>query len=590
MDHVEAKSVDNALIKRLLTYLYPYRLWVGIAIVMLMIAAAIEAWVPIRIGQLAQEVISQDDPQHFYTILMSCAIVLGWILLNYVLDIFNILIKNQIGQKAIFNLRVQVYEHIQKLPMPFFDHHAIGSLMTRTIQDVDQINQLLSESVIPLIGSAILFIGIFIGIFVINWQMGLFFCLIFPLTWYFVQRFRRKQRQSYRLLRSIISNMNAFLQEHLMGVHIVRHFGLYDTERKKFAQLNQEYLKTSLQATHHYSVFFSGTEFLRNLSMIGAFVLLALFSSFNLQIGTFFTISLYSLMIFRPLLDLAERYNVLQSAMAAAERIFAVLDTPPEYAGAHPGADLTTIESIEFDNVWFAYEAENWILKGLCFKLLKGESMALVGVTGSGKTSVMNLLLGFYPIQKGRILINGQEIDKYSRGALRKQFSIILQDPVIFSGSIYDNIALYDPQINLRQVTDSATYVNLTPVVAKFSDQFEHVLTERGTSLSVGEMQLIALARAVAHQRSVLILDEATSNIDVHTEKIIQETIKKILGRQTALVIAHRLSTIQDVTRILVLHQGVAAESGTHQQLLEKGGIYEKLYRLQFTNEVVNKV
>jgi ATP-binding cassette, subfamily B, multidrug efflux pump len=339
-----------------------------------------------------------------------------------------------------------------------------------------------------------------------------------------------------------------------------------------------------MEAVHHFSFFFAGIDTLQNLSLIAIFVFLFVFShpGQSFQAGNFFTFSLYVVMVFRPLLDLAERYNILQSAMAAAERIFEVLDTSVEQEGPTPGLPLNEIQSIVFEDVWLAYEKDNWILKGLSLTLQKETSIALIGMTGSGKTSVLSLLLGFYPFQKGRILINGQEIQNYNLFNLRRQFSMIIQDPVIFSGSVADNIALYDSTITLQQIQESAAFVNLLPFIEKFPHQFDHYLTERGTSLSAGEMQLISLARAVAHRRSVLIFDEATANIDIHTEKIIQDALKKVFHHQTALIVAHRLSTIRDVHVIYVLHQGKVIESGTHDQLLHQGGVYEKLYRLQF--------
>jgi ATP-binding cassette subfamily B protein len=289
-------------------------------------------------------------------------------------------------------------------------------------------------------------------------------------------------------------------------------------------------------------------------------------------------------MVFRPLADLAERYNVLQSAMAAAEKIFEVLDTSIEEEGAQPGAELNSIDSIEFQDVWFAYEEEHYVLKGLSFKVNKGESIALVGMTGSGKTTILNVLLRFYPFQKGMIRINGQDIHQYAVQDLRRCFSVILQDPVIFSGTIEDNISLYDASIGSEEVRASAEFVNLSPFVDELPQKYKQPLKERGIGLSAGEMQLIALARAVAHERSVLIMDEATSNIDVLTEKIIQDSLKKILKEQTALVIAHRLTTIQDVRRIFVLSQGRVVEQGSHEELLNAKGIYSNIYCLQFSN------
>lgn len=596
-EEVKIKHVDYILIKRLLGYLHPYRFWVITAVLLLIISRAIEAWIPIQLGYLTQMIMerqfepTEEKGRFFTTILQGCLWILGWVFFNYLLDIFNILIKNWIGQKAIFKLRTQVYRHIEHLPMSFYDHAAIGRLMTRTIHDVDQINQLFSESVIPLIGSLVLFVGIWIGIFTIDWRIGVLFCFIFPLIWGLVHYFRVHQRSSYNMIRSILSAMNAFIQELLMGINIVRSFGLQSVEKKKFEELNEDHLQANLKTVKYFSLFFSGVEFLQNLTMISVFIILISFTPLGstFQAGTYFTISVYSLMIFRPLLDLAERYNILQSAMAASERVFEILDSPLEPIGAQPGLPLNGITSIIFKDVWFAYEKENWILRGVSFTVKQGESLALVGVTGSGKTSIMNLLLRLYDFQKGKILINDRDILDYSISDVRKQFSVILQDPVIFSGTIFDNIALYDPTIDRKLVEESAKYVNLNVVVDRFQNRFDHVLKERGTSLSVGENQLIALARAVAHQRSMLIFDEATANIDSHTEKMIQDALHKILTDKTAIVIAHRLSTIQNVTRILVLREGRVAESGTHAELLKSHGLYQKLYQLQFTSAIDSK-
>lgn len=584
-EDVKQKSLDISLIKRLLTYLRPYRLWVAFAIGILVVSKALEAWVPIQIGFLVQSILSftGSDADVFYqNIVSSCLFILTWIFLIYLLDTLNIMIKNWIGQKAIFTMRTEVYQHAERLPMSFYDRYPIGKLMTRTIHDVEQINQLFSESVIPLIGSIVLFIGIILGIFYINWKIGLLMTVIFPFIYWLTKYFSTHQRRSYNTLRSIVSAMNSFMQEHLMGVHVVRTFGLVQKEKNRFKEINEDHYQAHLETAHQFAFFFAGIEYLQSLTMISVFVFLAV-TSVHFEAGTFFTLSLYSLMVFRPLFDLAERYNVLQSAMAAAERVFEVLDTPIEHLSSTSGPMLNEIQTIEFDQVWFAYEGENWILKGLSFTLNKGESLALVGMTGSGKTTIMNLLLRFYDFQQGNIRINGHDIQEYSIKDLRHQFSVILQDPVIFSGTIKENITLYDPELTDEQVKTSAEYVNLSSIVARFSDGFEHVLNERGSSLSVGEMQLINLARCVAHSRSVVMFDEATSNIDMKTEKMIQDSMRKILKSRTALVIAHRLSTIKDVDRILVLSQGVIVESGSHQELLELGGVYEKLYQLQFT-------
>lgn len=572
------------LIKRLCTYLAPFRFSIFMAIIILVLSKGIEAWIPIQIGQLSQDILTSQVG--FDAVLTAGLLILGWLLFQNSLDALNITIKNRVAQNTIVNLRMSVYRHIQGLPITYFDHQPIGKIMTRTIHDVEQINQLLAESAIPLIGSLTLFVGIYLGLFLIEWRLALAITAIVPLLWWMTHRFRIRQRIGYKKIRSILSSLNSFVQEYLMGVQIVRHFGLQSRQKEHFQTLNKELYQSNLGTVREFSTFFSGLELVQSITLIVAFVLLVKFTSPGepFQAGTFFTISLYSFMVFRPLFDVAERYNILQSAMAAAERVFEVLDIPLEPLGPQPGLSLDDIETIEFKDVWFAYEAENWILKNLSFVMKKGESVAMVGFTGSGKTSVMNLLLRFYDFQKGSIFINGNDIRSYSVKDIRRQFSLVLQEPVIFSGTIEENITLYDPAITLPQVELSAKSVDLSSVVARLPKGFQSVLGERGQDLSVGEMQLIGLARAVAHQRPVLLFDEATSNIDPSTEKKIKEALNRIVKKKTAFIIAHRLSTVQEVSKILVLSQGSIIEYGTHSQLVERGGVYEKLYRLQFTS------
>lgn len=591
-DELKTQMIDSVLIRRLLGYLRPYQGWAILAVVILFFSRAIEAWIPIQLGHLVQDILNQlpassEKQRAFFSIVVnSSSIILVWIVISYSLDMANIYLKNWISQKALLNLRVDVYEHIQKLPVKFYDQHAIGRLMTRTIHDVDQINQLFAESVIPIMGSLFLFICMFIGLFIINWQAGLLMLAIAPILWWFTHRFRYYQRQGYQSIRAIVSAMNAFVQEHLMGMGIIKSFNLYKEEKEKFDELNEDHLAANIDTIHHFALFFSGVEWIQNLIMIFVFVLLVQLAPAEggFQAGTYFTLSLYSLMIFRPLFDLAERYNLLQSALAAAERIFEICDTPLEPTGPQPGRTLDHIESIVFDHVWFAYKGKHWVLKDVSFTIDQGESVALVGMTGSGKTSIINLLLRFYDFQKGAIRINGYDIHEYAVDALRQQFSVILQDPVIFSGTVEENVALYDSTISQETVLHSTQDVHLYSWIEKLPGRFQFHLNERGIGLSVGEMQLISLARAVAHHRSMLIFDEATANIDLQTEKKIQQALRDLLTKKTALVIAHRLSTIRNVQRILVLSEGKLVEEGTHQELMALQGLYEKLFRLQFAS------
>jgi ATP-binding cassette subfamily B protein len=470
------------------------------------------------------------------------------------------------------------------MPLAYFDHHTIGRLMTRTIHDVDQINQMFAESVIPIIGNIFLFIGIFLAVLIIDWKIAILMLIILPFVWILTSRFRKFQRICYDRIRTVVAAMNTFVQENLMGASIIRNFGLQSQSKNEFEEINEDYCNAYVDSIHHFSFFIAGVDLLQNTSLILAFVVIVLSVPLGIgfEVGTFITFSLFCLMFFRPLADLAERYNVLQSAMAAAARIFSLLDTPSEKQMDKGTIELTEVESIAFEDVWFSYEKDNWVLKGISFEVHKGQSYAIVGMTGEGKSTIMSLLLRFYEPQKGKIIINGRDVRDYTLASLRGQFSLVLQDPVIFSGTIAENIALFDNSLKQNEIESAVDDLGMRSLIDHYPKGIDHILNERGKGLSTGEMQLISLARAIACRRSVLILDEATANVDTSTEQMMQHALHKVLKKQTALVIAHRLSTVKDAAGIIVLQGGKVAEIGTHQVLLDKKGVYEKLYRLQF--------
>lgn len=589
-EQVDSKALDRELVWRLLGYLRPYKAWLCLALLLLFCSRVIEATLPAFIGYISQTVLNSVDLDAaqksvvLHGVLRECFLILGLFFLSYILETTNIALKSWVGQKSLYHLRMQVYEHIVRMPLAYYDQHSIGRLMTRTIHDIDQINLMFAESVVPILGSIMLFVCMFICIFVINWKIAILVMLILPLVWAFTHHFQSVQRRCYDRVRTVVSAMNTFVQEHLMGASTIRNFGLQSQAQLQFEAINEDHCNANAESVFNFGFFIAGIDFLQSLSLILAFVIIVLSASNqgSFQAGTYITFSLYVIMFFRPLADLAERYNMLQSAIAAASRIFDVLDTPSEHANDHGKSELGIIESISFENVWFAYEKENWVLKGVSFKQQMGESVAVVGLTGEGKSTIMSLLLRFYEIQQGAIKINGADIRSYTLASLRSQFSVVLQDPVIFSGTIADNIAIFDPNISSSAVNDVIRYLGMEVNINRFSNGVEHVLNEQGKGLSAGEKQLISLARAVAHQRSALILDEATANIDTSTELVIQEALKKILVNVTAIVIAHRLSTIKDVSRILVLESGRIVEEGSHEALIARKGVYEKLYRLQF--------
>lgn len=581
---------DKALVWRLLRYLGPYRKLLIIAVCCLLFSKIIEVLVPIYIGLLSQKILNHLQIEEskktiiLKTILTSGFWLLGLLFFSYLLDSANVILRSWIAQKGLYRLRMRIYEHVINMPLAYFDRNSVGRLMTRTIHDVDQINLMFADSVIPIIGNLFLFIGIFFGILFIDWRIAILVLFILPFVWWLTHRFRNLQRLCYDRVRTVVAAMNTFVQEHLMGASIIRNFGLQSQTKQRFEEINSDYCNAYVESIHHFSFFIAGIDFIQNASLIFAFILIVVFSplgnSFN--VGVYLTFSLYSLMFFRPLADLAERYNVLQSAMSAAARIFNLLDKPSERKIDTGRVELIDIQSIRFEDVWFSYVDENWILKGLSFQALKGQSYAIVGMTGEGKSTIMSLLLRFYEVQKGTIWINGLPLHDYTLASLRSQFSLVLQDPVIFSGTIAENIALFDESFPRVEVEAAIDYLGMQPLIKHFPKGIDHVLYEQGKGLSAGEMQFISLARAIAHRRSVLILDEATAHVDTLTEQMMQHALHRALKQQTALVIAHRLSTIKDVANIMVLQGGKIVEIGTHFALLEKKGVYEKLYRLQF--------
>lgn len=585
-EEIKYHEVDSKVLKRLLAYLYPYKWLILPALLFLLVSKAIEAFVPIIIGKQTQAILSAENNSTMTSSVLSSVVsilllLIGLLFFGYILDALNVFIRSWVGQKALVKLRMDLFNHIQHMPVSFFDHHSVGRLISRTISDVEQISQMFTESIVPIIGTLFLFVGIFAGVLYVNWRIGVLILCFGPLVWILTSRFRRYQKRCYEMIRAIVSSMNHFVQEHLMGHNIIRTFGLERKERGIFEEINEDNRIVNLENMNNFAFFIAAIEFIQNMMLICIFVILVLFAPpSGFQAGSFFTFSLYALMFFRPLGDLAERYNVLQSAVAAAERVFDVLDRNVERDNSK--GTLDSVEEISFENVWFAYEDENWILKGVSFRLEKNQSVALVGVTGEGKTTILSLLMRFYEIQKGSIKINGKNIQDYSLESLRRLFSLVPQDPVIFSGTLSENITLFNPEITADRQMEAVDFVNMSDFIQKFPGGLAFHLKERGRNLSVGEMQLVSLIRAVAQQRTMLLLDEATANIDSQTERLIQSALNKVLEHKTAIVIAHRLSTIHHVDKIIVLHQGVVKEAGSHQELMQLNGIYEKLYRLQF--------
>ena len=589
-DEVLGKAYDSRLMKRLLGYLMPYRRTVLVAFLLIVMESLLEVSFP----WLTK--IAVDDyivPGNLQGLLGIAAIYFSFLIVKLGVGFFQTYLLQSTGQRIMFDMRRQIFNHIQTLSTRFFDRNPVGRLITRVTGDVEVLNEMFSAGIVSVFGDILTLTGIMIALLLINWRMALIVMAIVPLIGIVTAIFRMKARDGYRRVRIAVARINAFLQEHITGMSIVQ---LYNREQKsagRFARINQEHLKANLDSILAYAVFYPAVELLSAIAIAmiiwygGGQVL-----SDNLSIGDLIAFIGYSERFFRPIRDLSEKYNILQSAMASSERIFTLLDTAPTITSpartslppAVAGARGATGPAVEFENVWFAYNDEDWVLKDISFSVESGRSVAIVGHTGAGKTTITNLMARFYDISRGQVRIDGQDVGQYALDDLRHRFAVVLQDAFMFSGTLESNVRL-GSDIGMEKVRQAIEDVNLGPWVETLQGGLEHEVNERGTTLSVGQRQLVAFARALAHDPEILILDEATSSVDTRTEQQIRVAIDRLMEGRTSIIIAHRLSTIQRCDRIIVMHKGRIRETGTHQELLAERGLYYKLYQLQYKDQ-----
>jgi ATP-binding cassette, subfamily B, multidrug efflux pump len=584
-DEILGKAYDSRLMRRLLMYLKPYRKYVVAAIVLNIIFAAMGPLRPYLTKVAIDDyIIPGDHPG----LMMIIGILFGLLILQGFLQYIMSIVTEWIGQKTIFDLRMQVFEHLQKLSLRFFDRNPIGRLVTRTTNDVESLNDMFSSGVVTIFSDIFVIFWILIFMFFMSWELSLVTLAVLPFLFYATWVFRRKAREAYRQVRKHLARLNAFLQEHISGTIILQIFNRERKARERFERINSDYRDAYMRSILYHAVFYPVVELISAVA-IG---LIIWYGGGNvvqgaLTIGILISFIQYTEMFFRPIRDLAEKYNIMQTAMASSERIFKLLDDKSVIPDPESPVALDTIKGeVEYRNVWFAYNPDDFVLRDVSFHVNPGETVALVGATGAGKTSIINLMTRFYDIQKGVILVDGADIRTVKKADLRKHIAIVLQDVFLFSGDIKNNITLGDDTISMDRVREVCEAVGADKFIERLPGGYDEPVKERGATLSVGQKQLLSFARALAVDPRILILDEATSSVDTETEIMIQRAIQRILRGRTSIVIAHRLSTVQRADKIIVMHKGKIRETGKHHELLAQHGIYHRLYQLQYKDQI----
>ncbi len=592
-EEILGKAYDSRLLERLLTYLSPYWVYVALGVIVLLIVTGLDLAGPYLIKEaIDRNIVTKVSVGLIVIVLIYLAILI----LQFVAKLGRTYIMQWIGQHVVFDMRMEVFRHFQRLSLAFFDKNPVGRLVTRVTTDVETLNEWFSAGVVSVFGDLFLLIGIIVVMISVNWKLALITFSVMPMLAYLTFFIRKKIREAYRDIRIRIARINAYLQENISGMTVVQIFNREKRNFNKFDELNKNHLEAHLRSIFYYSLFWPSIDLIESIAL----ALIIWFGAMWKYEGavTFGTLVLfieYSKRFFRPISDLTDKYNILQSAMASSERIFMLLDNKPDITSPIQPKKIDTFKGeIEFRNVWFAYKnnhdnTPDYVLKDISIHVKPGEKIAIVGATGAGKSSIINLLCRFYDVTKGEILLDGVYIKDINLHQLRSYIGLVLQDVFLFAGTVEENIRLGNKDISLDIVTKAAKDVNAHPFIESMPQQYQEQMMERGASLSTGQKQLLAFARALAFNPDILILDEATSNVDTESEILIQQALKKLMTNRTSICIAHRLSTIQNCDRIIVMHKGRIREQGTHQELLKLKGIYYKLYQLQFMDRKFQK-
>ncbi len=590
-DEILGKAYDAVLTRRLVGYLAPYKVWVGVSIVLLLLQSLAQIVPPIIAKDIVDQAvipavngaISRDDAS---TRLATLGVVYLVVLaVGAAIRFGQTLLTTWVGQRAMYDLRLELFRHLQFLPLSFFDRNPVGRLMTRITNDIDALTDMVTRGVVSIFGDIAMVVLISGAMLLLDWRLAIVAFISLPILIALTAYFRGMMRDSFRAIRIRLARVNAYLAETLSGMSIIQLFTREKPSFDQFDELNKDLLAANQGQVRAMSVFQPSVNFTRNATAALLFVVGANWVlDAQLSIGTLVAFWQLLQQFFQPILDLAEKYNIMQAAMASSERVFRLLDTRSNILDPQSPVVLPHVRGeIEFKNVSFAYNEGDWVLRDVDFTISAGESVAIVGATGAGKTSIISLISRFYDVQKGKILLDGVDLRDMTQADVRKHVGVVLQDPFIFAGTIASNIRLNETGIGDEQVRSAARFVNADKFIDRLPEGYETVVTERGSTLSVGQKQLLAFARAIAFNPEILlVLDEATSSVDTETEHLIQDALAKLMSGRTSIIIAHRLSTIQNVDRIIVLHKGRMVEMGTHRDLLAQRGVYHRLYELQY--------
>ncbi|GAB3165937.1 ABC transporter ATP-binding protein [Telluribacter humicola] len=571
---------DLPTLKRLYTFVGPYKKQFYLLIFIIMVSAVLAPVIPLLIKYTIDEPIANSNYDQLALMLGIMIVVL---VVQGLVQFVNTYLSGWLGQYIIRDIRVQLYEKIVNLRLKFFDNTPIGRLVTRTISDIETLSNVFSDGMAAIAGDILQLVLIISVMFYTDWKLSLISLSMIPLMLFSTYVFKEKIKDAFNEVRAAVSNLNSFVQEHITGMSIVQIFSSEKIEYEKFREINVQHRDSNIRSILYYSIYFPVADVIAAAGT-GLVVWYGSKQILNYEV-TFGTVTAFVMFInlfFRPIRQLADRFNTLQMGIVSTDRILKLLDSD-EYTANEGTHNPDTIKgNVEFKNVWFAYNDEDYVLKDINFKVNEGETVAFVGATGAGKSSIINLLSRFYDINKGNIYIDDVEVHDFELGALRRNIGVVLQDVFLFSDTIENNIRLGNPDITHEKIIEAAKLVGVHEFIERLPGGYEYNVMERGSTLSVGQRQLISFVRAMVHDPRIIVLDEATSSVDTETEELIQKAIEKLMEGRTAIVIAHRLSTIQEADKIIVVDKGEIKEEGTHEKLLEKNGFYANLYRMQY--------